>query len=608
MEEKIKTQFFSFLDSIPHAASAPVSKNPERRAIQTLCQSAFRSGVQEESIKLLRGLLYQIECIHDAADIAKTLGEFAYCRIPSLFSVFQWYESGHPIHVRLALSVGSLGLPDTSYYLLKAPGKSTTLHMYGTLLDRLATELGLDTEIATLSAGIPLETEFAQALETANNTDDEEVLATGKRLHTLYPHIVWEKFWEGAHIRMSIVEKNPIKLMAPSWCKSVDTAIQHVPIDDWKRLFRIHLLLHATPLLPPPFDDLHFQFFDKQLRGQTAKPSQRELVLTLLQDWMTESLSSMYQREFIPPHLKQDVEQFVETVRKSTLHRIGQTDWLSADSQRAAIRKVKAMLLGVAYPTKPRTVHLPPLDKDNLLKNILQLGAKRSEEDEKTLNTVYHAKTAWEDAIYAVNAYYYSEINQLILPAGTLQWPFYDKRAPLGWNYGGLGAIVGHEITHAFDRDGRMYDEYGVRGGDGWSAADNREYMARADALIQLFNNARLSGKHHVDGEGTLDENIADLGGLAIALDALNTELDRHRVSEHERKIAHRRFFQAYAVSWRIKEKPAKVLQGLFMDSHAPAQFRVNLIVSQFEEWYQAFDVGVKDALYIPPEKRIRIF
>jgi predicted metalloendopeptidase len=161
-------------------------------------------------------------------------------------------------------------------------------------------------------------------------------------------------------------------------------------------------------------------------------------------------------------------------------------------------------------------------------------------------------------------------------------------------------------MTHAFDSDGKEYNWEG-RKEKWWTVQDNREYNRRTKALVKLFNNARVLG-HPVNGTLTLNENISDLGGLAIALDALNLECLRSGVTATQKKEAYRNFFISYAVSWRIKEKPEKILQGLFMDRHAPAPLRVNLIVSQFDEWYDAFGIEVKDKLYIPPDERIRIF
>ena len=210
---------------------------------------------------------------------------------------------------------------------------------------------------------------------------------------------------------------------------------------------------------------------------------------------------------------------------------------------------------------------------------------------------------SWDEPPYAVNAYYFNETNQFILPAGSIQFPFYKKDS-VGWSFGGLGAVIGHEMTHAFDMEGKDYNATGEKG-SWWTKRDTSAYSRKTKLLVDLFDKGKIL-KHPVDGDLTLSENISDLGGLGIALDALLHELEGF--SDAERKKELRNFFIAYAVSWRIKDKPRKQLQRLFMDVHAPAELRVNYIVSQFQEWYDLFDVSTGDDLYIPPEERVRIF
>jgi putative endopeptidase len=212
----------------------------------------------------------------------------------------------------------------------------------------------------------------------------------------------------------------------------------------------------------------------------------------------------------------------------------------------------------------------------------------------------------WDDVVYSTNAHYYTETNQMILPAGSFTWPFYHEAAPIGWNYGGLGAVISHEITHAFDMDGMKYSVIGEKK-NWWTTTDLKKYKKIASRLVERFGKARVLG-HPVNGSLTLDENISDLGGLAIALDALKMDLIRRKASVTQEKEAYRNFFLSYAVSWRVKDSPERALQRLFMDRHAPTPLRVNYVVNQFDEWYEIFEIQVADELYLPPEERIRIF
>jgi putative endopeptidase len=194
----------------------------------------------------------------------------------------------------------------------------------------------------------------------------------------------------------------------------------------------------------------------------------------------------------------------------------------------------------------------------------------------------------------------------MVIPAGILQSPFFDLKRSEAWNLGGIGAAIGHEITHGFDDDGRLYDKNGVMK-DWWSETDAAKYKEMSQDLVDLFNKATYMGGN-VDGEMTLCENIADLGGVAIALEALEMEFDAGKYTDAAKKNAYKEFFTSYAVSWRNKDRAKKAEQSLLLDKHAPAPLRVNLIVRQFAEFYAAFDIGESDPGYIPVADRIQVW
>jgi len=212
----------------------------------------------------------------------------------------------------------------------------------------------------------------------------------------------------------------------------------------------------------------------------------------------------------------------------------------------------------------------------------------------------------WEEPVYMVNAFYYPEGNRLVIPAGIIRHPFYSEKHGAGRMYGALGSTIGHELTHAFDMDGKDYDAEGNYR-PWWTEADLAHYKKLTGRLVRLYEGSTYFGKH-LDGRLTLSENIADLGGVAFALEALKRRCAKRGASVAETDEELREFFAGYAVSWRTKEKRGKALQGLFMDVHAPPAWRVNNVVCHFDDWYRVFDVKPGDALYVDPQDRIRIF
>ena len=311
-----------------------------------------------------------------------------------------------------------------------------------------------------------------------------------------------------------------------------------------------------------------------------------------------------------------DAKAIAENIRDAYIERIRKTDWLQPITRRKAISKVKHVYFGIGVPEEDSINDkyvqntTDSLVTDNLLQNIFILGERRTFTDLEATKHVLNPR-AWEDPCFAVNAYYYNEGNRLIIPGGILQFPFLknsnkasSNKASIGWNYGGIGATIGHELTHAFDVDGKDFNERGDAV-SWWEPSDNRAYNTATRSLIELFTKSKYKG-HSVNGILTLSENIADLGGISVALAALKTEMEG--ADDKEKKQQYVDFFTSYAVSWRIKEKNAASLQGLVMDLHAPAPLRVNLVVSQIDEWYSAFDVKEADDLFVAPDKRIRIF
>lgn len=555
--------------------------------------SALRPRVQNENIKYLKKLCKHLGCIRDLNDLSKTFSEFARYRITSLFSVTVYYEPGKKPVAKPYLTSGGLGLPNESYYK-EAPGKSKILLDYGKLLDQLSKEL----ETEKLSIVIPLERFIA------DNTDMNEIIILGSELPELCPSIQWDIFWTNLDIlEWKVLD---IKIDSKEWLRQINTAIKKFSIDNWKAFFTTHVVLHSLRVLPHPFDTLYFDFFEKNLRGQKRPPTRRELTIDLLKEWAPNSISYLYAELYIPKSLKSEIRRFVKEIQDAAVNRIQNSEWMSPPTKKKAIEKVEGLRLDIGSPDSFPTLPKVNLQTDTLLQNILLLGEEYTLLDMRMVGKEVDVNRYWDDVVYSTNAHYYTETNQMILPAGSFTWPFYHEAAPIGWNYGGLGAVISHEITHAFDMDGMKYSAVGEKK-NWWTTTDLKKYKKIAARLVERFSGAKVLG-HPVNGSLTLDENISDLGGLAIALDALKLDLIQRKVSVTEEKEAYRNFFLSYAVSWRVKDSPERALQRLFMDSHAPTPLRVNYVVNQFDEWYEIFEIQVADELYLPPEERIRIF
>jgi putative endopeptidase len=567
-------------------------------AIGRVARSALNAKVQQKSVETLKKLLSNLGCMRDQRDVARTMGEFVKYKIPGVFWLFGQYENQNHTEYTFTIGIGKVGLPDLSYYKKTAPGKSKTLLKYANLLQ----SIGKKFQIENLSHILPLEELLSGAIQ--KSLTEKSYLMKGSAIEKDFPDLPLGVIFET--IGLVGWQEETFFVDSRNWLETLQKLFQFLPIEWWRLLFTTEAILHFLPYLPPPFDDEYFAFFHKYLRGQSEKVPQKHLTVTLLEQWMTPFLSRLYVNSYGDPVLKRETKRLVEDLMETAKERLETVNWLQPVTRKKAVEKVSKMTVSLGYPDSFNKLTVPTVNSENLVENLLQLGSWQTAYEVSRLGEKRIKQKDWDEPVFAVNAYYYSQSNEMVIPLGSLYWPFYSPTSSLGWNYGGLGCILGHELTHAFDKDGKEYDPDGFPK-KWWTTADNRAFNKKSKTLIQLFSSQKILN-HRVSGALTLSENIADLGGLAISLDSLTRELKKKNLSEEEKKKAYQNFFLSYALSWRVKEKPEKTLQSLFLDYHAPASLRVNMIVNQFDEWYSAFGITEKDPMYIPPEKRIRIF
>lgn len=590
--ETILSKSYSFAEK----GAAPSSKREKMMdLIGRFMLSSLRGSKQKMSVEFLRNKLKKMVCIRDVRDIVNIIGSFNRCGISTILNLNIFQKRVPNNEYTFMIDMGTVSLPDLSYYNATAPGKTHTLIAYIKLCEEISKLLSINDMRKT----VHLEAELSGVMDKYKDDKYEDI--DGDKLASVFPDFPWEDLFHSYGIEGALWKRKTIRVYNKRWIQYLETLFKTKSFEAWGDLFSLHMILYALPVLPPPYDNLHFDFFGHRLRGQVEKLPQDQLTLNLCRSLLRIPLSYLYIEDFIHVDLKKDATKIVEDIQKHTIKNIETLEWLEPETRKTAIDKIKKMRLGISHSAVP-DIQIPDLITDTLLQNMFLLGEMNTNSMISQLNK--KGVDIWSEPPYAVNAYYFSELNQFILPAGSIKWPFYRESRNKGWNYGGLGAIIGHEITHAFDIDGKEYTAKGERE-NWWTSKDNYQYKKRTDGLVKLFNKAKILG-HPVDGTLTLSENLADLGGMAIALDALHAELKD--ISEEEKKKQLRDFFISYAVSWRVKERSQKRLQSLFLDVHSPAELRVNYIVSQFDEWYELFGVVTGDDLYIPPEERIKIF
>ena len=575
---------------------ATTTEDIMRDAVGRLALSSLRESKQANNVDFLRRGVRTMGCMQGIDAVGKALGKMCRNNITTLINI-----SISPIGGNVGINIypGELGMPHSSYYNEITPGSNNAVYKYTELVKHVTKALDYD----DLTGVVPIEAEFAKALEYTK-TEKGYLDMRGSEVIKKFTHFPWITIFEGYGIDKKRFMMSSIRLNSPSWLQFLNEQFETLDIEHWYALLALHTIIHAIPHLPPPFDDLHFDFFDKFLRGQAEKTPQNILTLNVVKKQMSGPMSYIFTKKYLSPEFKDKSTHFVKKILKAAAKRMNDVQWFSPATRIRAAEKINAMRLSVGYSEHrmKSPINPPALQTDNFLANIYLLNSATTDE---SITHLVHGipKDFWEEGVYTVNAFYYHDTNEILIPAGSFFWPFFSETM-LGWSYGGLGAIIGHEMTHAFDAEGCEYNERGEEL-PWWAASDREHYKQKTQALVNMYDQQKVLG-HSVNGNKTLDENLADLGGLAIALDALKQELIH--VTGEEQKKQLRDFFISYAVSWRTKEHKQRRLQRLVMDAHAPIELRVNLIVAQFEEWYEIFDIRTGDRLYIPPEERIRIF
>jgi putative endopeptidase len=599
IEDRVEAQLFTIVkriqDKHPHA---PLSQ---------LVRSIMNPAFQTMNMASMRHVLNLMDCMSSAESVGAMIGRLNRIQANSPLA-FVVANDRYTVNKRCVyIYEPKLGLPEKHFYRQgdhNSRDTASILLAYTNLLKKV----GAHFQMPDLESVVALEGELVKYLSPENDRENVAFSYRSQSLRELeqdYPQIPWRSMVDHWGVPKELAGHATFILTNRRYIAHLNHLFRTLSMETWRTWMRAQVLLQYLKYLPAPLDSLYFQLFGADLQGTQEKLPLKFLMMKILKEHCPQSLGKVYVHYAVSHKLKSTANQLVRRLRAATLKRIAGLSWMSGPTKQKAAEKCKAMLFQIAYPDtwKPELDHVAMTD-DHMLQNIWNLSKYDTDRMIEDLpRGPINEKDNWDDGVFEVNAYYYSDKNMMVVPAGILNAPFFDMERSDAWNLGGIGAAIGHEITHGFDDDGRMYDKSGVMK-NWWSDKDVETYTHVTKALVHLFNSATYMGGK-VNGQLTLSENIADLGGVAIALEALQETL---RGLNMNRKKALQEFFTSYAVSWRNKDRPKKARQSLILDRHAPAPIRVNLIVRQFAEFYEAFDIGEQDPGYIPPAERIQLW
>jgi putative endopeptidase len=585
-------------------AAAGRSDDPDAAKIG----AAYRSFMDETRAEQLDATplaadLAAIRAEKTKSDVVALMGKAETGFQRSLFSIGIGPDAKAPTRYAVHLAPAGLGLPDRDYYLSdQFADKKAKYQSYAALMLGM---IGWADPDINAKAIVDFETKLAEASWTRVERRDRDKMyrpMTVSELISFAPGFEFRVLLDDAGLRS--VERVIVgtDTAFPAFARIFDST----PLETLKAWQAFHLANSASTLLSKRFVDAQFAFYGTTLRGQPETGLRWKRAVGFVNRALGESVGRMYVARHFPPQAKAKVDALVTEVVAAMHARIDRLDWMSAETKAKAQEKLSKLTVKIGYPSKWRDYGALTMSADDLYGNGARTLAYNWDYLVRRLNEPVD-RLEWRFRPYTVNASYNPGRNDITFPAGILQPPLFDPVADPAINYGGIGSVIGHEITHGFDDQGRKSDGDGVLT-NWWTQEDGANFKSRAGLLASQYDAFEVVKGNFVNGQLTIGENIADLGGILLALDAYHASLHGKEPPVLDGLTGDQRFFLGVAQVWRTKVRDAAAIASIKTDVHSPAQFRVNGPLRNIAAWYEAFKIAPGDPMYLAPEKRVRIW
>ena len=614
LAEEAETQLRTIIEEV--SATAGHAPGSDEQKVADLYNGFMNEAKLEElGAAPLKAELARIAAVKDKKQIASLIAHLDGIGVRTPVGVFINQDAKEPARYIAYLAQSGLGLPDRDYYLLKEAKFKDIRKQYLAHVEKILALAGDKNAAGNARAIVALETALAQKQWTrVDSRDDDKTYNKKNRaeLQALAPAFGWETY-----LKESNISGDTVIVAQPSAFTGFSEQLAAQSLGTWRAYFRWHLLKDYSPYLSRAFVDENFAFYGKTLRGiQENRPRWKRGVSAVqgglegdspfASKGLGEVLGRIYVARHFPPQAKARMEEMVGNLLLAYRDSIDKLEWMSPETRTRALEKLAKFTTKIGYPDTWRDYSDFTIGSDDLVGNLMR-GAEfdRAYQTAKLGKPVDRAEWAMMPQI--VNAYYNANLNEIVFPAAILQPPFFNLAADDAVNYGGIGAVIGHEIGHGFDDQGSKSD------GDGrlqswWTAEDRRKFEARAQQLIEQYGAYEPLPGHKINGELTIGENIGDLGGATIAHQAYRLSLGGKPAPAMDGFTGDQRFFIGYAQIWARKYREEALLERLKIDSHSPSEYRANGIVTHVPGFYAAFDVRPGDRMYRAPDQRVKIW
>jgi len=569
------------------------------------------AAIEGKGVAPLKPMLAKIDAIKDKAGLTRALGESIRADVDPLNNTDFFTENVFGLWVAQGLHdttrhmpyllQGGLGMPDRAYYLdnsERMAGLRTKYQQHIATMFKLAGYNDADAQ-AKAAKVFALEVDIANT--HASRADSADVLKadntwTVKDFASKAPGMDWKAFFKAAKLG----DQQKFIVWHPSAVAGEAALVDKTDLQTWKDYLAFHRINQMANVLPKAFADQRFDFYGKSLSGTPQQSVRWKRALGATNEAMDEAVGKIYVAKYFPAENKARLQQMVSNIVDAFGKRVDKLDWMAPATRAQAKEKLKTLYVGVGYPDKWQSYDGLKVVLDDAFGNAVRADEFHTAQEIAKLHRKPD-RTEWSMPPQLVNAVNLPLQNALNFPAAILQPPFFDPKASDATNYGAIGAIIGHEISHSFDDQGAQFDAQG-RLRDWWTKQDAEHFKTASGKLVEQYNGYKPFSDLAVNGQLTLSENLADLAGLAAAFDAYKAASGTKAGEEGDRQ-----FFIGYAHSWRNKAREAAERRGILTDGHAPAQYRA-ATVRNLDAWYKAFDVQPGQKLYLAPDERVRVW
>ena len=597
---------FTLLDDLSKQRSRAILEEaaPDSRIGAFYASFMDEAAVNAAGLAPIRPLIEEIEGIGSREAWATELGQLFRQGITGPFGGYVATDDRIPTEMIMRLTQSGLGLPDRDYYLRDDPSLVEKRNAYRDYLGRLLTLAGESGAAERAAAVLALESRIADVHWTRVDSRDDEKTYNKRSLTQLAseaPGFDWSRFFQ----EVGIADQANVLVSQPSAFTGSARIIAETPLPVLKDYLLLRALDSYAPYLSSQFVDTHFAFRGTVLNGTPENEPRWKRGVSLVTLMIPDDISRIYVARHFPPEAKAAADRLVGNLIAAMDQRLANLSWMAPETRTRARAKLAAFTPKIGYPDSWRDYSSVAVSRDNLIQNIANATRFEYQRQLDKLGEPVD-RSEWFMTPMEINAYAYTSWNEIVFPAAILQPPFFDPNADDAINYGGIGAVIGHEISHHFDDQGSKYDQSGALN-EWWTPQDRERFNALTAQLVAQYDLYEPLPGHRIQGQLTLGENIADLAGLTVAYDAYRLSLGGSPAPVLAGFSGDERFYLGWAQIWRRKYREANLLQRLLTDPHSPSEQRV-AVVRNLDPWYGAYEVTADDTLYLPPERRVRIW